>query len=456
VVLTLPLHLEIDVAPALDPWGKPWRVVLMRREPSLAKLQDVGGGTTVDGRFMRRELNPGSYLLDVRDSEGASFLSEEVDLLSDTTLVRELSLVWVEGVVAQGDRPLATRLRFYTRSRSTPIRMDSDEKGLFSGILPREGSWRVDLPDLRRTLHNVRVERAKGARSAKLDLSIPDYRLAGEVVDETSKPFAGATVTAGPLAEDIEQSAQSDEEGAFLIDAVSATPHLLLAEAETGGRVLSSDPIIVTPTKDRSNRALRLVLREKKRLEGVVSSLSGPVPGARVEATQKGQLNLSTSEVSTDQAGRFHLDVPASATELQLLVRPPGFTLRTLTLTAPFPEPVAITVDDSGGTIIFRTPAMDLSDSLAPHPLAVIDGQPLSLSSLLGWARAAGQGKQDKLLYTIPRMEAGEYSACMVGFSEESRVVLGLAQLTGEICSHGTLAPHGELVLDLTAGPRVN
>jgi hypothetical protein len=214
LVLTPPLRLEVELTPALDPWGQPWRVVLMRKELALAKLREAAAGPSADGRFSRRGLDPGLYFLDVRDSQGASFLSEDVDLASDRTLVREIPLVLVEGTVSKGESPFATRLGFFTGSRSTAIRMDSDAKGRFTGFLPREGRWRLYLPEFRRTLRVV-VERAKGARSAKLDVIIPDRRLAGEVVDENSMPVPGALVTAEGFVADDAPAVQSDGKGTF-------------------------------------------------------------------------------------------------------------------------------------------------------------------------------------------------------------------------------------------------
>jgi hypothetical protein len=451
LILTPPLQLEVELTPALDPWGQPWRVVLMRKELALAKLREAGGGPSVDGRFSRRELDPGLYSLDVRDSQGASFLSEDVDLESDRILIREIPLVLVEGTVSKGESPFATRLGFFTGSRSTAIRMDSDAKGRFTGFLPREGRWRLYLPEFRRTLRVV-VERAKGARSAKLDVIIPDRRLAGEVVDESSMPVPGALVTAEGFVADDAPAVQSDGKGNFLLDGLPDEPHLVMAEAEVDDRVLSAEPLVVTPSADPAGGSLRLVLHEKKRLAGIVSSPAGPVAGAHIEATPRGHLAVLTAEATTDASGRFRLDVPAEAAELQLLVMPPGFALRTVTLRAPFPDPLPIAVDDAGGSLVVRTPSLDLADLTQAQPLIVVDGQAIPLASLVSWARTAGEGKQGPRRYEIPRLQAGDYSACLVTLPEQIQVVLGLAALTGKSCDRGTLAPHGELVLDLARG----
>ncbi len=449
LVLTLPLRLEVEVSPALDPWGQPWRAVLMRKELALGKLREAAGGPLVDGRFSRRGMDPGLYALDIRDSQGASFLSEDVDLDRDRTLVREIPLVLVEGRVSKGDAPFSTRLGFFKGSRGTAIRMDSDGKGLFTGFLPREGRWRVDLPELHRTLRDVRVERLKGARSARLDLVIPDRRITGEVVDESSNPVAGAVVTAGDFVDGDEQQTQSDLQGAFVLDGLPERPHLAWAESERDDHVLSSDHVTVTPSKEPASPGLRLVLHEKKRLAGVVSSPAGPVAGARLFATYRGRLNFLTSEARSDESGRFRLDVPAAADELQILVMPPGFALRTVRVQAPFPDPLSIVVDEAGGSLVLRTPALDLGDPAQAIPLIVVGGEALSLDSLLSWARMSGASRQDPLRYEIPRLAAGDYSACLVTLPEQIQVVLGLAALTGKSCDHGTLAPHGELVLDL-------
>jgi hypothetical protein len=227
-----------------------------------------------------------------------------------------------------------------------------------------------------------------------------------------------------------------------------------MAQAEVNDRVLSAEPLVVTPSADPAGGSLRLVLHEKKRLAGIVSSPAGPVAGAHIEATPRGHLAVLTDEATTDASGRFRLDIPTDAADLQLLVMPPGFALRTMRVQAPFPDPLSITVDDSGGRLVLRTPAMDLSDPQQAKLLIVVDGQPIPLASLVSWARTAGEGKQDPVRYAIPRLAAGDYSACMVTLPEQIQVILGLAALTGKSCDHGTLAPHGELVLDLGSGAK--
>ena len=60
------------MTPALDPWGQPWRAVLMRKELALAKFREAAGGPVVDGRLVHRGIDPGVYTLDIRDSQGAT------------------------------------------------------------------------------------------------------------------------------------------------------------------------------------------------------------------------------------------------------------------------------------------------------------------------------------------------------------------------------------------------
>ena len=47
LVLTLPLQLEVEVSPALDPWGQPWRAVLMRKELAFGKVREAAGGPVI-------------------------------------------------------------------------------------------------------------------------------------------------------------------------------------------------------------------------------------------------------------------------------------------------------------------------------------------------------------------------------------------------------------------------
>lgn len=148
IVLTPPLRLQIDLDPALDPWQRPWRVALRKRDAVAGQLRDAAGGQATEGRFSRGDLEPGSYRLDVLDSQGGGFLSETFDLYADLELYRTIPLVPVEGSVVKGEKPLATRLQFVGGgSRSAAIRMAADDKGKFTGSCRARGrggsSWRI-------------------------------------------------------------------------------------------------------------------------------------------------------------------------------------------------------------------------------------------------------------------------------------------------------------------------
>jgi len=391
LLLVPPLRLDLEVDPPFDPRGRAWRAGLQRRDPTLTTIRDVAGGATEDGRFSARGLDPGTYRLNVMDSAGESFLSEEIHLETDQALRREISLIDVEGVVTKRETPFATDLRFINAGPlSAAIRMTSDEKGKFSGVLPQEGKWRIDLPALHRTLRDVQVKRAEGARAARLSLEIPDCRITGQVVDESSNLIAGASVSAGDLAGGGEQSAVTDGEGSFTIEGLDRTPHLVTAEAELAGHHLSSDPTNVSLGEANPSATVRLVLHEQASLDGIISSPTGPAAGAHLLVIPKGPLSSSTSEASSDDLGRFHLSIPAAANDLELLVAPPGFTFRVLHLTAPFPNPLPVQVDQEGGTLVIRTPPEDSSAGTKRIPLLLADGQPLPFSLLLAWAGSGG------------------------------------------------------------------
>ena len=303
------------------------------------------------------------------------------------------------------------------------------------------------LPELRRTMRNVRVERQKGARAAKLDLVIPDRRMTGEVVDESStrwperwsgQPTSSASTSSRPGAIN----------GVHCPRRVPERPHNAWAEAERDGhlRLGSGHRHAVQGGGEPwhpSGAARKEMARGRGDRAGRACRRRPPF------ATPRGRLNVLLSDATSDESGRFRLDVPAAADELQIEVMPPGFALRTLSVQAPFPDPLSIAVDDAGGSLVLRTPALDLGNPLQATPLIVVGGQPLSLDTLLSWARMSGESQRDPRRYEIPRLAAGDYSACLLTLPGQIQVILGLAALTGKSCDHGTLAPHGELVLDL-------
>ncbi|HEY8021768.1 MAG TPA: carboxypeptidase-like regulatory domain-containing protein [Thermoanaerobaculia bacterium] len=459
--LAPPLRLEVAVDPPLDPWQQPWRLALhpLAAGPDDDRPRETGGALSAEGVFRREDLAPGAYGMEVLDSRGESFLTESLDLDGDRALSRELPLLWVAGTVAVGERPIATELRFRRGgSRDGQVRLRSDEKGKFTGVLPREGRWWIEVVAVGKTVHGFEIRRAPGAREAKVEIRIPDTRVVGEVVDEAGSPVAEALVEVVGLLDppDLE-STTSGADGRFEIRGLPYGTLHAEAEVEAGDRHLASAPTPVSLDRGHEIASLRLTVFAETALAGRVSGPGGPVAGAFVLANPRtAELPFAASrDATTDPEGLFHLWLPAAAVDAQLVVMAPGLSLQVLRVPAPFTAPLAIAVEPAGGTLVLATdsgrafPSPLDSGAGERLPLVVADGQPIALALLRQWAGMNGTAGGGAM--SFPAMPAGDYAACLLTLREQIEAFLGIAAPRAGSCAHGYLSAGGELRLTLPA-----
>jgi hypothetical protein len=370
------------------------------------------------------------------------WLNQEIDIHSGVDSVAlELPVVEIEGSLSRGGTPLAATVWFGGRSESRRIRFDTDEDGYFHGFLPEEGSWPVQLflettGPLRISLDPVEVRRPKGKRSARVDITIPDTALMGEVVDEAGHPVPDAEVWAHhaeKVRKGEENRTSTGRDGTFEIRGLP--PGLVSVQAEHGQRV--SDWNQVPLEERREATGIRLVVREGFDLLGRILSPSGPVPGAHVMGIPSlGRAGISTvAEAVTGPSGEFTLSLPAGTQEISVLVTAPGFARKILKSAVTHDRTLDIPVEPAGGTLRLETPTVSGSST----PLLVHSGVFLP-PNLLVPKKAGG--------WTIlESMEIGEYSLCSgagaVGALRQGQ------EPPRTLCVSGFLAPDGELTLIL-------
>jgi hypothetical protein len=149
---------------------------------------------------------------------------------------------------------------------------------------------------------------------------------------------------------------------------------------------------------------LRLVLRRLRTFEGRIVSANGGVPGAMVQAWSPfvAQGSASTSNIDqaiSDAEGRFRVELPVDAAILNLLVLPPGFALRLLTLAWTPGQAVEIPVEPSGGTLVLEL----ATEGSAP---LLVHGGTFTLPQMLSaWARMQGARSSDPRRLVVPNVE---------------------------------------------------
>ena len=437
VVLSPPATLEVFLEPPVDPPGQPWEVVLIQPQPSSHVAKTVErSAASLEGHWRRADLERGTYRLEVRDARGSSWLAREIEVEpAMSPLFLQLEALPIKGSVSIGDEPLETTLVFGTLQRRPNIRIASDEEGHFEGYLPHGGTWLVELLDegsqLTRTIEPVEVRRRPGKTYAEFDISLPDTRLTGEVVQD-DEPVADALVLV--LQQDQDRKGKSathrtSSEGKFELRGISPGEHYV--SAYLGHFDPASDWVRVDLQAGRSPH-VRLELRGKVELTGRVISSSGGVPGALVIANPAVPFGWPDKTV-TSADGTFTLEVSenASAVNLMVLAAGFGFDLQRVTPDHGRNSPVVILLEASSGSLVVSDPR------IFGHTLHRKGGA-VPLADLRPILRQADRIVSNPLPtggFAYLHFAPGEYALCPG------------TELREDLCSFGELPPYGELIL---------
>ena len=448
LVLARPVSLEVAIHPPVDPYGQPWRLELSSRDaPEERGGKSLRGTASAEGRWVQRGLTPGSYILAVLGDLDSRWVSQEVQADGRQAPVDiDIPLVEVEGTVTLGGDPLAATLWFGGKNGSTRIRFDADAKGWFAGMLPRQGSWPVslvaDTPKLKLSLKPIDVKVSSGQRRARVEIKVPDTRLAGEVVDDAGHKVPQAVVTA--YDRDLSR-VETDDNGEFELRGLPPGRTGIGAEKDEATSGITD----VAIEEKRENPRLHLVLRDRTEARGRVVSATGPVPGAEILGFPSlGEVGFGEVERAvTDVDGTFRLRFPAATHSLNLVVFPPGFAMRMLAAMIQKESPIEILVEPDGGTLALELPAAGASQ---PQPLLAHGGTWIPLGLMARWQRLQGSGRGSSGRMVLPNLEPGAYSLCVQASTDLRQ---GQDPPQDGRCSTGVLPPYGELTLQ-TPGAR--
>lgn len=463
IVLAHPRSLKVVVTPAFDPYEQDWKLRILRVQGAAGGRQLSAEGLASAGFFEAEGLPSSELELEVFDSKGLRVASERVDGSASGGLV-EIAVfpIWLEGAVMLGDEPIVARLTF--RGPNEPDRrgpsrttMETDADGRFAGYLSDEGSWDVAVeataPPVQWRSAKVPIEAEKGR--AVLNLDLPDTVLEGTVVEESGASVRGAQVTVfDSVGVGRPVSSISDLDGRFAFHGLSEDLYRVEAEVQRGGEHWSGQSEVLQLSEALSPDAT-IVVRPKKTLSGrVVEPAGEPVPGVwiEVEPFAGGRFDvMNAGQHQTELDGSFEVPLPASTTEVRLMVLAPGFALYRSRL--PLGDAGDLALSRSSGTLALELPGpVAWGDPSALRPFVVHpEGDRTFVGQLAQWARLNGLAVDlgsDPRRLEIPLLPPGTYSVCWMTFAGSYD---SFAPGTG--CQGGELAPGGTLTVRLSPEP---
>ena len=452
LTLTRPLQIELSLSPEKDWLGKPWQVELLRVSDLGGSAGSVyDGAAQADGRLVLEGQTPGTFRLLVSDSLGNPLYSDFDFLVRDAADAQraiEIDLVTLQGEVLLGEEPLSATLYFGGRHAALGSRMESDQEGEFHGVLPRDGTWLVEVESMDPALstHSRVQVRGRGDGTARVTIRLPDTRIFGKVADDAGRPVQ-ASVIADSGHGDVEVGTRQD--GSFEIRGLPVGPARLFAEARSPEGRLLSDSTLAVLGDGQQVGPIELRLRKTRTFQGMVQSARGPVPGAVLEVLPLRPALPGGVSARTDLQGSFEARVPEPTEAVLAIVSPPGNGLKAFEVPLDG-KPAVLEVSPERGTLeISAENSEEEARTLGLQMIVVQNGLHLPWNLLLHWAQGHGERLRISEGLRIPSLAPGEYRACLVPRAElVQRGPEGPSALGGE-CVSGYLEAGGTLRLDL-------
>ena len=455
LVLERPLDLSVEVCPARDAYGAAWTLEVLAVDEQHRYSPVTRSQVPESGVFQSKGLARGQYVLLLEDSAGSHFLEEEIRLESPSApVVLEAKLIPVEGRITLGRRPLAAKIWFGGQHGASSIEMVTDNDGEYSGFLPREGKWKVDVTSEHPLVHSAPVVNVKYSSDlgwASVDIALPDTRLRGTVVGEDAQAVAGATVAViGGGGERF--ATTSGEDGAFDVAGLAAGIVTVQASDTVADGPRTSDPLTVVLASGSTSAPIQLVLKRSREVTiRVLNDQGQGVFGALVELFRDPAEGLITESPwgSTDFTGEVRLRVPRGIPRWTMEVGAQGYCFGVFDFESDSDAPVSVVLTRYGGTLRLRVAGPLLAPDNYSSDIALVwlDGRMLNTSTLQAWAAANGWPIGPRLQeLTLPQMPQGQYVLCYVS----ALSVLspgGLDRSRSPHCAGGFLPPLGELVL---------
>lgn len=429
---------RFELTPKQAPSGERWRLRLLLGEGVGGRASAAAAGAADAEGIWDQQLRVGGYSVMVESASGR-WLTQQV-IIDGASPVVHLAIPTVEvaGRVRLGDRPLQGTVHFGGLNGSVRVALQTDEEGLFSGVLPARDAWSevtVEGSAVKRTFRDVRVVRRDGEERAQIELELPATLITGSVIDLSGSPVAPALVNVMNAEREPLSQLEAQPDGTFDIHGLPAGAAALQAIARGG----ESDLVDVDVSADEP-RTVRLTVRPYEAVAGKIVSAVGAVPGVQVAVISTDVKSLVTVPVTTDESGEFVAALLPGARQVNVIVQPPGFCFKMFHMTAER-KPIEIPVDQAGGTLIVDLPQFD---GAGTQPYLVHAGADLPLAAIRTTRFERGERDGWLRMRTL-MLERGQYSVCLASPAEVP--LLRAGQLPPDRCRGGFVPPHGELVL---------
>ena len=446
LILSEPQVLEIFIDPPSPSPDRQWFLAFYRIDRGRRAIEEIVR-SPVDwtGVWKSPELATGTYRLVIGTSAGDRWYAEEIEVDRTTSShFVSIPVVAVRGSLSLGEEPLAAELIFGGASGSVSVTLEADQEGSFSGALPHEGAWDIDIKSRERevaiSLEGIEVRRRSGKSYAELELRLSATRLKVSTVDVLGNPLRTLITVrsldevGGPLAR---RGSKIDGVAEFSgLPSGRAEIHATARrETPTGEEALLAQPVEVVLTEDEAEE-VELILRPMKKIAGRVVSGGFGISGATVLVIPMSSNTLFAADVATDLEGKFEQEISADVEQAILVVSAPGYCLRILGERVS-EGPIALELQSGCGELVVRLP--DGTDDLpaASREFQVVHDQgAIALSFLFQWRLLHDRGPIEPPFVSIPRMDPGDYKICRASAAE----VLGGLLATGNLpCASGYL-----------------
>lgn len=358
ILLEPPIGVEVFIDPPTNPRGQPWLLELMA-PLARSQVMKVLTRSAADsaGYWQYRGVSAGPHTLGIFDQEGSHWWQGRIEAHREMSPVFvEIGAVEVRGQVHWKGEPVRTSIVFGTRQRRPHVRVESNSEGEFRTVLPRAGTWRleVEVDGHSVVLDDVEVEAAPGKAFAWVDIPIPATEIAVEVTKD-GLPAVGVSVILRDLEKD-QRGASSfvEDEGEVTFRGLPPGKYAVIAL----NRAEESAPVNIELEEDEDYPPVRIELRAKTRVSGNIVHQGMGVVGARVflfPALSTDPMTLHGEGVS-DPTGAFEVAIPPGTQVVDAVSVATGFGTVIERRVLPEDRDLGIALASEKGDILLQSP----------------------------------------------------------------------------------------------------
>ena len=397
-----------------------------------------------DGSFLWRGLPAGDYEVDVEDNRGNRWHHEVVSFFGHDRYAVELDAVPLVGRIERGGEPLENVMVWFGGMYGFErVSFRSREEGRFSGLLPREGFWPVEVtpaPDCDPCEGswdrdgwgdfdsseisgggNFEIEAdSDGVARVAIDLAagaVSGRVLRRNVESGLFEPVPGARVWVWAVAEVAGERhdhrlpgswrRKTDASGTFEITGLPEWEYSISAETWVDDRDLKSRELQLHVASDDRIEDLELLLDDRRPVSIVVRSGGVPVSGAQTFVLFPAGTPSVESGEYTDGSGVASLWLPMGAEVIDVVVRAEGLGMIGWRFEVRDEAPLEVKMSPDRGDL--RVPRSWDAWLVTPGGVSVKIGRTLAAIN------DRGQIQTDGDEFVVRDLAPGTYSYCLPG-----------------------------------------